>query len=106
MHTKKWKGLTLVRVHYQSWIYAVLFRNHNKTGFAFNFLPGYHVVKKIDNSHYVIKHTISCQTRQVHIKDLIVSPMIRQVLDNMPHAEIFGCYGKYSNCSQMAQKDL
>ena len=38
---------------------AVLFGNHNKTGFASNFLPGYCVVQKIDDSNYVIKHTIS-----------------------------------------------
>ena len=85
---------------------AILFRNHNKTGFASNFLPGYHVVQKIDDSNYVIKHTIFGQTSQVHIKDLIVSPMIWQVLENMPPAETFGCYGKYANCPQMAQKDL
>ena len=55
---------------------AVLFRNHNKTGFSSNFLPGYRVVKKINDNNYIIKHTITGQTSQVHIKDLIVSPMI------------------------------
>ena len=33
---------------------AVLFRNHNKTGFSSNFLPGYHLVQKINDSNYVI----------------------------------------------------
>ena len=34
---------------------AVLFRNHNKTGFSPNFLPGYHVVQIINDANYVIK---------------------------------------------------
>ena len=38
---------------------AVLFGNHNKTGFASNFLPGNCVAQKIDDSNYVIKHTFS-----------------------------------------------
>ena len=63
---------------------AVLFRNHNKTGFSSNFLSGYHVVQKINDSTYIIKHTVSSRTSQVHIKDLIVSPMICQVLQNIP----------------------
>ena len=83
---------------------AVLFRNHNKTGFSSNFLPGYHVVQKINDSNYVIKHTVSGRSSQVHIKDLIVSPMICQVLQNIPPIETFGHYGKYANCSKMAQK--
>ena len=58
---------------------AILFHNHQKTGFAPTFLPGYRVVKKIDDSNYLIKHVITGQTSQVHLKDLIVSPMIRQV---------------------------
>ena len=86
--------------------YAVLFRNHNKTGLASNFLPGYCVVQNIYDSNYVIKHTISGQTSHVHLKDLIVSSIILQVLENMPPAETFGHYGKYANCPQMAQKDL
>ena len=83
---------------------AVLFRNHAKTGFVSNFLQGYRVVKKINDNNYVIKHTITGRTSQVHIKDLIVSPMICQVLDHVPPAEAFGCYGKYANCPQMALK--
>ena len=35
--------------------HAVQFRNHNKTGFYSNFLPGYHIVKNIDDSNYVNK---------------------------------------------------
>ena len=35
---------------------AVLFRNHSKTGFSPNFLPGYRVVKIINDANYVIKH--------------------------------------------------
>ena len=84
---------------------AVLFRNHQKTGFSPTFLPGYRVVKKINDSNYVIKHTITGRSSQVHLKDLIVSPMIRQVLDNIPPVETFGWFGKYANCPQMALKD-
>ena len=84
---------------------AVLFQNHQKTGFSPTFLPGYRVVKKINESNYVIKHTITGQSSQVHLKDLIVSPMIRQVLDNIPPVETFGQFGKYANCPQMALKD-
>ena len=84
---------------------AVLFCNHQKTGFAPTFLPGYRVVKKIDDSNYLIKHAISGQTSQVHLKDLIVSPMIRHVLHNLPPVETFSRYGKYANCPQMALKD-
>ena len=84
---------------------AVLFRNHQKTGFSPTFLPGYRVVKKINDNNYVIKHTITGRSSQVHLKDLIVSPMIRQVLDNIPPVETFGWFGKYANCPQMALKD-
>jgi len=84
---------------------AVLFKNHHKVGFGSNFLPGYRVVQKIDDCTYVIKHTVSGKTSQVHIKDLIVSPMIRQVLNNFPPAESFGRAGKYANCPQTALKD-
>ena len=83
---------------------AVLFRNHNKTVFSSNFLSGYHVVKKINNSTYIIKHTVSGRTSQVHINYLIVSPMIRHVLQNIPPVETFSHYGKYANCPQMTQK--
>ena len=38
---------------------VVLFHNHHKTGFVSSFQPGYRVVKKIDDSNYFIKHTIS-----------------------------------------------
>ena len=84
---------------------AVLFHNHQKTGFASSFLPGYRVVKKIDDSNYLIKHAITGRMSQVHIKYLIVSPMNRQVLHNLSPAETFGRYGKYANCPQMALKD-
>ena len=84
---------------------AVLFWNHQKTGFSPTFLPGYRVVKKINDSNYVIKHTITGWSSQVPLKDLIVSPMIRQVLDNIPPVETFGRFGKYANCPQMALKD-
>ena len=84
---------------------AVLFHNHPKTGFAPTFLPGYRVIKKIDDSNYLIKHAVTGQTSQVHLKVLIVSPMIRQVLNNQPPMETFGRYGKYANCPQMALKD-
>ena len=83
---------------------AVLFRNHNKTGFSSNFLSGYHVVQKINDNNYIIKHTISGRTSQVHIKDLILSPRICQVLQNIPPVETVGHYGKYANCPQMTQK--
>ena len=83
---------------------AVLFHNHNKTGFSSNFLPGYRVVKVINDSNYVIKHMTSGRTSQVHIKDLILSPMIHQVLDHMLPAECFGHYGKFANCPQLALK--
>ena len=84
---------------------AILFHNHQKTGFAPSFLPGYRVIKKIDDSNYLIKHAVTGLTSQVHLKDLIVSPMIRQVLDNLPCMETFGRYVKYANCPQMALKD-
>ena len=84
---------------------AVLFHNHQKTRFAPTFLPGYRVIKKIDDRNYLIKHAVTCQTSQVHLKDLIVSPMIKQVLDNLPPMETFGRYGKYTNCPQIALKD-
>ena len=45
------------------------------------------------------------RSSQVHIKDLIVSPMIRQVLDHLPPAESFGRYGKFANCPKMALRD-
>ena len=83
---------------------AVLFRNHNKTDFTSNFLPGYWVVKKTDDSNFVNKNTVNGQTSQVHLKDLIVSAMIPQVLDNMPSTETFGRYSKYANCPHMALK--
>ena len=38
---------------------AVLFQNHQKRRFSHTFLPGYRVVKKINDSNYVIKHTIT-----------------------------------------------
>ena len=69
------------------------------------FLPGYRVVKKIDDSNYLVKHAITGQTSQVHLKDLIISLMIRQVLHNFPLVQTFGRYGKYANCPQMALKD-
>ena len=75
---------------------AVLFRNHSKTGFSPNFLPGYRVVKIINAANYVIKHMTTGRSSQVHIRDLIVSPMIRQVLDHLPPAESFGRYGKFA----------
>ena len=84
---------------------AVLFRNHSKTGFSPNFLPGYRVVKIINDANYVIKHMTTGQSSQVHIRDLIVSPMIRQVLDHLPPAESFGRYGKFANCPKMALRD-
>ena len=84
---------------------ADLFCNHQKTGFEPTFLHGYSVVKNIDDSNYLIKHAVTGQTSQVHLKDLIVSPMIRQVLNNLPPMETFGRYGKYANCPQMALKD-
>ena len=80
--------------------------NHQKTGFAPTFLPGYRVIKKIDDSNYLIKHVGTGQTSQVYLKDLIVSPMIRQVLDNLPSMETFGRYGKYANCPQMVHEGL
>ena len=83
---------------------AGFFCNNAKTGFTSNFLQGYRVVKKINDNNYVIKHTITGRTSQVHIKDLIVSPMICQVLDHVPPTETFGPYGKYANCPQMASK--
>ena len=83
---------------------AVLFCNHHKTGFAPTFLHGYRVVKKTDASNYLIKHAVTGQSSQVHLKDLIVSPMIRQVLNNLPPMETFCRYGKYTNCPQMALK--
>ena len=84
---------------------AVLFRNHSKTGFSPNFLPGYCVVKIINDANYVIKHMTTGRSSQVHIRDLIVSPMIRQVLDHLPPAESFGHYGKFANCPKMALRD-
>ena len=84
---------------------GVLFCNHQKTGFAPTFLPGYRVIKKIDDSNYLIKHAVTGQTSQVHLKDLIVSPKIRQVLNKLPPMETFGRYGKYANCPQMALND-
>ena len=84
---------------------AVLFRNHSKTDFSPNFLPGYHVVKIINDANYVIKHMTTGRSSQVHIKDLIVSPMIRQVLDHLPPVESFGRYGKFANCPKMALRD-
>ena len=42
---------------------------------------------------------------QVHIKDLIVSPMVRQGLHNLPPGKTFGRYGKYINCPQMTLTD-
>ena len=84
---------------------VVLFCNQQKTVFAPTFLPGYRVIKKIDDSNYLIKHAVTGQTSQVHLKDLIVSPMIRQVLNNLPPMETFGRYGKYVNCPQIALKD-
>ena len=82
---------------------TVLFHNHQKTGFASSFLPGCRVVKKIDYSNYLIKHAITGRTSQVHIKDLNVSPMIRQVLHNLQPLETFG---RYANCPQMTLRDL
>ena len=41
-----------------------------------------------------------------HIKDLIVSPMIHQVLQNIPPIETFGHYGKYANCPKMEQNPM
>ena len=38
---------------------AVLSCNHQKTGFAPTFLPGYRVIKKIDDSNYLIKHAVT-----------------------------------------------
>ena len=38
---------------------AVLFCNHQKMGCVPTFLPGYRVVKKIDDSNYLIKHVIT-----------------------------------------------
>ena len=73
--------------------------------FVPTFLPGYRVVKKINDSNYLIKHAITGQTSQVHLKDLIISQMIRQVLHNLPPVEALGRYGKYANCPQMALKD-
>ena len=84
---------------------AILFHNHQKTSFASSFLPGYRVVKKIDDTNYLIKHAITGKTSQVHIKDLIVSSTIRQVLHNLPSAGKFGRYCKYADCHQMALKD-
>ena len=84
---------------------AVLFCNHQKTGFAPTFIPRFRVVKKIDDSNYFIKHVITSQTSQVPLKDQIVSPMIRQVLYNLPPVETFGRYGKYANCPKIALKD-
>ena len=84
---------------------AVLFHNHSKTGFSPNFLPGYQIVKILNDSNYVIKHMTTGCTSQVHIKDLIVSPMIRQGLNHIPLAESFGRYGKFANCPQMALKE-
>ena len=49
-------------------------------------------------------NTVSGRSSQVHVKDLIVSPMICQVLQNIPPIETFGHYGKYANCPKMAQK--
>ena len=77
---------------------AILFHNQQKTGFAPTFLPGYRVIKKIDDSNYLIKHAVTGQMSHVHLKDLIASPMIRQVLDNLPPMETFSRYGKYANC--------
>ena len=84
---------------------AVLFRNHNKTSFTPRFLPGYRIVRKIDDKNYVIQHSINGHHSQVHIKDLIVSPMIRQVLDTFPPEETFGRVGKYANCPKVALRD-
>ena len=84
---------------------AVLFKNHNKTGFAANFLSGYRVVKKINDSNYVIKNSVTGKTSQVHVRDLIVSPMIRQVLNTFPPEATFGRTGKFANCPQVALRD-
>ena len=80
---------------------AVLFKNHAKTGLDPKFLPGYRVVKAIDDSNYIIKHTVTGHTSQVHVRDIVVSPMIRQVLSKMPPVETFGRKGKYANCPQV-----
>ena len=85
---------------------AVLLRNHSKTGWAANFLPGYRVVKVIDKNNYVVKHSITGRTSQVHLKHLIVQPMVRQVLNNLPPVETFGRMGKYPNCPQLAAKNM
>ncbi len=84
---------------------AVLFKNHAKSGFAATFLPGYRVVKKIDDSNYVIKHAVTGRTSQVHLKDLVLSPMLRQALSFLPPEDTFGRFGKYANCPEMVIKD-
>ena len=84
---------------------AVLIRNHHKTGLYSNFLPGYRVVEVVGKNNFVVKHTVSGKTSQLHLRDIIVSPMIRQVLQNLPPEDTFGRRGKFANCPQMANAE-
>lgn len=83
---------------------AVLFKNHSKSSFDSNFVPGYRVIQKIDDNTYVIKHSISGKQSQVHLRDLVISPIAHQVLDTLPPIETFGRVGKFANCPQLALK--
>ena len=75
-----------------------------KQAFLQNFYLDTELWRKL-MTNYIIKNTVNGLTSQAHLKDLIVSPMIYQVLDNMPPTETFGRNGKYTNFPQMALKN-